>query len=62
MSRATRMLLGLWGALVCEKELSLGDDSAALKVLLRVRNAAAEARQFQLRAQNCLPPTPGVST
>ena len=51
-----------WAGLVIEKEISLAADSAGVDVRLRVKNTADEPRTFALRAQQCLPPSPGTFT
>ena len=43
-----------YAGLIVERELSLDEDSASVKVLLRVRNFSPETRAFSLRIQNCL--------
>lgn len=43
-----------YAGLIVERELSLDEDSASVKVLLRVRNFSPETKSFSLRIQNCL--------
>ena len=43
-----------------EREMRLVEGSASVEVIVRVRNTAAEPRTLSLRAQQCLPPQPGV--